>query len=452
MFKKIFSFLLIVHFFHLISFAQIPAGYYDVANGLTGLTLKTALYNKIKGHTTVSYGGLYNSYQTTDNLPPNKVWDMYSIKSDGTSNYFYTHGSNQCGSYSGEGDCYNREHSTPASWFNDASPMYSDLFNVYPTDGYVNNRRSNYPQAKVGNVTWTSSNGSKVGSCGITGYTGTVFEPIDSFKGDFARTFFYMATRYENLVANWPSNSAECAAVYAGNNGLTYKPWYVTMLLSWCALDPVSQKEINRNNAVYAIQNNRNPYIDHPEYINLIWGGSPNIMVTSISVTGQGGSSSISTQNGTLQMLASVLPANATNSTYTWSVKNPTVGTISSTGLLTAISNGIDTVLATANDGSGIVGFKVITISNQGTGINFANQSPNINLYPNPADNEIFIDFNSLKITPESIFLSDTRGRKIKSVTNISELQRIDISNLEKGLYFVTISYEGQHLTYKFVK
>lgn len=453
MFKKIFSFLVIVQFFHLISFAQIPAGYYDVANGLTGLTLKTALYNKIKGHTVVSYGGLYNSYQTTDNLPPNKVWDMYSIKADGTANYFFSHTSgDQCGSYSSEGDCYNREHSTPASWFNDASPMYSDLFNVYPTDGYVNNRRSNYPQANVGSVTWTSSNGSKVGTCNVAGYTGVVFEPIDSFKGDFARTFLYMATRYENLVANWPSNSPQCAAVYAGNNGLTFKPWYITMLLSWCALDPVSQKEINRNNAVYAIQNNRNPYIDHPEYINLIWGGSPNIMVTSISVTGQGGSSSISTQNGTLQMLASVLPANATNSTYTWSVKNPTVGTISSTGLLTAISNGIDTVLATANDGSGIVGFKVITISNQGTGVNFANQSQNINLYPNPADNEIFIDFNSLKITPESIFVSDTRGRKIINFTNISELQRIDISNLEKGLYFVTISYEGQYLTYKFVK
>jgi hypothetical protein len=131
--------------------------------------------------------------------------------------------------------------------------------------------------AQVNSPTWTSTNGSKVGPCSTTGYTGTVFEPINTFKGDFARTFFYMATRYENTVSSWPSNSPECAAVYAGNNGLVFKPWYVTMLLNWCTIDPVSQKEINRNNAVYAIQHNRNPYIDHPEWILAIWGPTAGI-------------------------------------------------------------------------------------------------------------------------------------------------------------------------------
>lgn len=260
--------------------AQPPAGYYDAAAGLSGLALKTALYNIIKGHTSISYDDLYTAYVTTDNFPGNKVWDMYSIKADGTANYWYTNSANssdQCGSYGSEGDCYNREHSTPASWFNDATPMYSDLFNVYPTDGYVNNRRSNYPFAKVGSASYTSSNGSKTGTCSTTGYSGTVFEPIDVYKGDFARTYFYMATRYENIVSNWPSYSTECAAVYAGNGGLVFKPWYVTMLLSWCAMDTVSQKEIDRNNAVYAIQHNRNPYIDHPEWILAIWGPTAGI-------------------------------------------------------------------------------------------------------------------------------------------------------------------------------
>jgi endonuclease I len=258
-----------------ISGATIPPGYYDNAAGLSGLPLKTALYNIIKGHTSISYDDLYAAYVTTDNLPSNKVWDMYSLKSDGTANYYFTNSANnsdQCGNYSAEGDCYNREHSTPSSWFNDATPMYSDLFNVYPTDGYVNNKRANYPMADVGSTSWTSSNGSKLGACSTSGYSGTVFEPIDSFKGDFARTFFYMATRYENLVSSWPSNAAECAAVYAGNGGVVFKTWYVTMLLSWCDLDPVSTKEINRNDAVYAIQHNRNPYIDHPEWIDAIWG------------------------------------------------------------------------------------------------------------------------------------------------------------------------------------
>ncbi len=306
--------------------------------------------------------------------------------------------------------------------------------------------------AKVGNANWTSSNGSKVGICAVSGYSGTVFEPIDSFKGDFARTFLYMVTRYENLVANWPSNSTECAVVYAGNNGLTYKPWYVSMLLAWCALDPVSQKEINRNNAVYAIQANRNPYIDHPEYINLIWGSGSIILVNSISIEGQGGVNSITTPGGNLQMIATVLPANATNSSYTWSVKNSNVGTINSTGLLTAISDGIDTVVATANDGSGVVGFKVITIANQLNGINLIDQYNNIIVYPNPAVNEVNIDFSKANLIPDFITISDIRGRTLKELNNIEKNQKIDISYLENGLYFITLSSEKQYLTYKFVK
>lgn len=264
--------------------AQPPAGYYDSANGLSGQALKTALFNIIKsGVTTITYDGLYNAYKTTDNLPTNKVWDMYSMKMNGTANYYFTHSSDNCGNYSAEGDCYNREHTTPASWFNDASPMYSDLFNVYPTDGYVNNRRSNYPYGEVGNATYTSSNGSKLGSCSFSGYSGTVFEPNDTFKGDFARTYLYMATRYQDKVASWPGNSTECAAFYAGNNTTVFKTWAINLLLKWCTQDPVSQKEINRNNAVYALQHNRNPYIDHPEWIAMIWGSNASVEDVDLS-------------------------------------------------------------------------------------------------------------------------------------------------------------------------
>ena len=433
-------------------FSQIPAGYYDSATGLSGLQLKTALYNIIKNHTQSTYANLYTCYQTTDNLPTNKVWDMYSLKANGTANYYFNHGTNTCGSYNQEGDCYNREHSTPASWFNDAYPMYTDLFNVYPTDGYVNNRRSNYPMAKVGNATWTSTNGSKVGTCATTGYSGTVFEPIDTFKGDFARTFLYMVTRYEDVVAGWPSNSTECAAVYAGNNGLTYKNWYITMLLSWCELDPVSQKEIDRNNAVYALQHNRNPYIDHPEYINLIWGGGSIIMVSSITVNSQNGSSTINTQSGTLQMTATVLPSNATNNTYTWSVKNPDVATISTSGLLTAINNGIDTVIATANDGSGVSGFKIITITNQNNGINIYKPIKSTDIYPIPAVDYLFVDFRNNNQNPDHLTIFDTNGREVINCNNINNLQKIDVSALEKGMYFITLFFNEKQITYKFIK
>ena len=263
-------------------FAQIPQGYYDPATGLTGTALKLALHNIIKGHTVLSYGSLYSSFETTDAKPNGTVWDMYSDVPDGTPNgnppYVYNFVSgDHCGNYSGEGDCYNREHSFPASWFNDASPMYTDLFHLLPTDGYVNNRRSNYPLGDVGTATWTSLNGSKLGPCSAPGYTGIVFEPIDAFKGDFARSYFYMSVRYYTEDSGWPGSPMV--------TGSQLKPWALEMLKQWSSQDPVSAKEINRNNAVYSDQHNRNPFIDHPEYISDIYGGITGILETSHFVT-----------------------------------------------------------------------------------------------------------------------------------------------------------------------
>jgi endonuclease I len=252
-------------------YPQVPQGYYSSISGKSGATLKTALFNVIKNPSVTSYAGLWTSFQTTDRRSDGKVWDMYSDVPNGTPDYLYVFGNNQCGSYSGEGDCYNREHSFPKSWFNDASPMYSDLFHLYPTDGYVNGKRSNYPFGEVGIYTWKSSNGSKLGQNTSPGYTGTVFEPIDEYKGDFARTYFYMVTCYEDKVAGWVSNS-EATPVLAGNKYPAFKDWVISLLLKWSRQDPVSQKEIDRNNRVYSIQNNRNPYIDYPELAEYVWG------------------------------------------------------------------------------------------------------------------------------------------------------------------------------------
>jgi len=244
--------------------AQIPAGYYDAAQGLNGDALRYKLHDIISnGYVQGSYNQLWTSYQTTDKRSDGKVWDMYSDIPGGTPPYLFTFVTDQCGTYSVEGDCYNREHSVPASWFNDAYPMYSDLFHIVPTDGYVNNRRSNYPFGKVASASWTSQNGSKLGTSAVSGYTGTVFEPIDSFKGDFARIYFYMATRYKDEIPSWSSNT-----VFSGDN---LSAWAKNMFIQWSILDPVSAKEIARNNAVYAIQHNRNPYVDHPEWISGVW-------------------------------------------------------------------------------------------------------------------------------------------------------------------------------------
>ncbi|MBU1009126.1 MAG: endonuclease [Bacteroidetes bacterium] len=249
--------------------AQIPAGYYQGAEGLSGTQLQEALHNIIKGHTVRSYSQLWTDFKTTDKKANGKVWDMYSDIPGGTPPYEYTFSSDQCGNYSGEGDCYNREHSFPASWFNDQSPMYSDLFQLVPTDGYVNNRRSNYPFGEVGVASWTSLNGCLVGSSASVGYSGTVFEPSDAYKGDFARNILYMATRYYTEDGNWPGSPMV--------DGAEPLPWARKQLLLWHAADPVSEKEIARNDAVYGLQHNRNPYIDRPEFAELIWGDQSGI-------------------------------------------------------------------------------------------------------------------------------------------------------------------------------
>jgi len=253
-----------------------PAGYYNAAAGLTGVQLQAALHNIIDNHSVQSYNSLHTHFQVTDDRPDGTVWDMYSDIPGGNLPYVYHFTSgDQCGNYNSEADCYNREHSWPKSWFDDMSPMYSDLFHLYPTDGYVNGKRSNYPYGKVGSASWTSMNGSKLGNCIYPGYSGVVFEPIDAYKGDFARTYFYMSTRYYNEDSGWPGSDQ--------TTGSQLKPWALAMMKEWNLQDPVSQKEIDRNNAVYDIQDNRNPFIDHPEYVSAIWGGPVGIREFAIN-------------------------------------------------------------------------------------------------------------------------------------------------------------------------
>jgi len=244
--------------------AQPPQGYYDNASGKYGIALQQALHDIIDNHNSVTYSALWTYFQDTDKKTNGKVWDMYSDIPGGTSPYEFTFIADQCGNYGGEGDCYNREHSWPKSWFGgEVFPMYTDLFHLVPTDGYVNNKRDNYPFGEVGSASWVSQNGSKLGSSVTPGYSGIVFEPRDEYKGDFARNYFYMATRYLNEDSGWPGSDM--------TTGSQFKTWAKNMLLLWAAQDPVSQKEIDRNNNVYVIQQNRNPYIDHPQFANAVW-------------------------------------------------------------------------------------------------------------------------------------------------------------------------------------
>jgi endonuclease I len=253
-------------------FADIPNGYYDAAAGKEGYELKTALHNIIKsGHTAQDYGDLYDAYVIGDTDPDDSyVWDMYSENPNGADPYNYEHYVNNCGNYSSEGDCLNREHLFPQGIFNSASPMKTDYHHVVPSDGKVNGQRNNYPFGEVGSASWTSLNGSKLGTCNYPGYSGTVFEPIDEFKGDIARCMLYFATRYEDKVASWSHTMLN------GTSDQVYVDWFISLLIEWHTNDPVDAKDLMRNEAGYDFQGNRNPFIDYPGFVDAIFGSGTN--------------------------------------------------------------------------------------------------------------------------------------------------------------------------------
>lgn len=266
-------------FFNQQVFSVIQAGYYDQTDGLMKVALKTKLYNIISkdafspssAPASLSYTALWTAFRTTDVRADGKVWDIYS----NTTNYIF--GTNQDTGSGGtsEGQYYNREHSFPKSWFGgEVAPMYTDLFHMYPSDKWVNNARGNMPFGNVQVFSGFSANHyCEWGTSTESGSTLTVFEPADELKGDMARTYFYMVTRYENLVAGWKSN--DNTEMLSGNTYPALSAWAITVLLEWSRLDPVSAKERARNEVIYTnYQHNRNPYIDFPSLAEYIWGDS----------------------------------------------------------------------------------------------------------------------------------------------------------------------------------
>jgi endonuclease I len=243
--------------------AQGPNGsgtYYRNANGKSGAALKTAMHDIIsQKKKNLKYKELWEIYKITDTRADGKVRDWYSNITN------YTHITDKAGSYQKEGDVYNREHSVPQSW---GSPE-ADIMHVIPTDGYVNNRRSNFPFGEVGTISYQSANGySKLGACKTPGYSGKVFEPNDEVKGDIARIYFYMATCYEGDCQNWGNG------VFTGTVYQPLAQWTFDMMVRWSKLDPIDDVEIARNKAVYRsdVQGNRNPFVDYPGLEDYVWG------------------------------------------------------------------------------------------------------------------------------------------------------------------------------------
>ncbi|MBK7882606.1 MAG: endonuclease [Chitinophagaceae bacterium] len=294
----------------------IPPGYYQSADGLGCSELKTALFNIIKplvDNPNPDYGGICNIYESTDYRKSDDglrdiIWDMYSdnpgINNPDPYEFEYGVDVDGCGGSpdnpplpgTDEGLMYNREHSFPRNWFGGAvEPMNSDIMHIFPTDKEVNAKRNNFPYGETNMPSWTSLNGSKLGNSTFPGYGGIVFEPINEYKGDFARAQFYIGTCYEDRVIanNWSinGNANEVLLSIADEPDAikrklqVFDDWYVDLLYKWHLQDPVSAKEIDRNNAVYAIQANRNPFVDHPEYVDAMLGCTGVLPVTITNFT-----------------------------------------------------------------------------------------------------------------------------------------------------------------------
>ncbi len=248
-------------------------GYYDKMDGKKKEALKAAAKECVEWHTRLVYTDLPNYWQYSDVYPDlydgcKRWWDMYS-----DNIYLIRPWQNARSSFSA--NKMQREHSVPKSWWKkngdvEYTPAYSDMWNLFPSDGPANQAKLNYPLGLCKSTTF--NNGvSKVGPAqtGYGGGSGNVFEPADEYKGDFARSFFYMAMVYDDLP--WVVNY-----MYRQNSWPTLQPWAYEMLLQWSRADKVSQKEIDRNDEVEKSQGNRNPFVDFPELAEYIWGTRTN--------------------------------------------------------------------------------------------------------------------------------------------------------------------------------
>ena len=278
--RKLFLFA-IASLFSMALFAEvIPAGYYDAINGTQDSVLKSTLYSIIKGGERYFYGtneyhsssnppewekgdlkgyGTWYAFPLTDMHPDGIIWDMYS----------------NCVRYypkdRGESGCsLNIEHCLPKSWWGTGAKtdtIYRDLYNLNPSDAQANSNKNNYAPGHVTRGDKFDNGSFRMDSKNESHYNYICWEPAAEYRGDFARTYFYMVTAYEQQT--WSSTYSD----YVNNDSyLRFTPTIVQVLLDWHRADPVSNKEICRADQISTIQGNRNPFIDYPELVEYIWG------------------------------------------------------------------------------------------------------------------------------------------------------------------------------------
>ncbi|RYH15764.1 hypothetical protein EON65_31155 [archaeon] len=238
----------------------------------SGSNLKEQLHVLISNHTVYSYDDVWLAFSDVDVYLPTYPCDQNASHiPDVYSSYCWSTDKvtpgGECGNYKKEGDCFNREHLWPKAWFGGfdmGANAQTDLFELWPSDGYVNGLRGDLPFGPVDpdTATYKSTNGCLIGTCSQVDYQGKCFEPVSWLKGDFARSYFYLSTAYLGM---W-----DCCDT-PGTLNSSIKPWMEKLLRDWHANDPVDTFERERNDEIFnQWQHNRNPYIDHPEWVALV--------------------------------------------------------------------------------------------------------------------------------------------------------------------------------------
>ncbi len=440
----------------------VPAGYYDASLGKTCSTLKTTLFNIVKPTTATpnpTYTGMWSAFYITDdhlNDAGTKtiLWDQYSDNPTGAEPYEYTFGTpyqDKGTSGTSEGQRYNREHTFPQSWFGGSvDPMFTDMFIVFPSDKKVNSLRGNFPYGKVTTPTTTTLNGTKIGpNASSPLYTSTVIEPINEYKGDLARTIFYVATAYEDLIASWQGNS-NANDVLNGTSYQAFDNWYLSLLYSWHTQDPVSVKEVDRNNDVYMIQGNRNPYIDHPEYVALVWQCTGILPVTIVDFTAE------KHDNFVLLKWYATYETNFKSyeiESSTDGIHFEKIGAVAGRNL--ANYSFTDDVLPPANR----VYYRIKMVDIDGkssyskTISLVLNHSSDVFVYPNPASQQLTIQLDQAIVLADEMQVSDITGR-IVTRQHIKRGQRsfqLDVTGMAPGRYFVRIVNGSEIINKSFV-
>ena len=275
-----------------VSAEDMPAGYYNTIQGTKDSMLKTALHQIIKGGERYIYGpntyhttnkiqngdtiwkvgdlkayGTWHGFQNSDQQSDGTIWDMYST----TKRYFPIKGGSAAG--------MDIEHSLPKSWWGgDENDAYTDLYHLNPADHAANNNKSNYPPGILNDSNKVNNGIFFMGK--DKEWNDYAFSVIDEYKGDFARAYFYVSTAYHDM--KWDASYSK----YVTNDSyLTFTPYLIQVLLQWHRIDPVSEKEINRLDAISSIQHNRNPFIEYPELVEYIWGNKQGQTVDLSSLT-----------------------------------------------------------------------------------------------------------------------------------------------------------------------